>query len=174
MFLKFIKDFGLKKIINKSLAQYKPALSPDVVTTVGILIDETYFKEKGPLADELKANGIKEENITILTYKNRITKKEAKIIDYPYYTYKDITAGGSFTKEETVSFLNTPFDMLISYYDVEKAPLVLATIQSKAKFKVGFGSVDKRLNHFMITTIAEKYQEFISELFKYLKILNKI
>lgn len=174
MFLKFIKNFGLKKIINKSLAQYKPASSPDAVKTVGLLIDETYFTEKEPFVEELVVNGIKESDVTIFIYKNRITKKEAKVIDYPYFTFKDISTTGHFTKEEIMTFVNTPFDMLISYYDVEKSPLVLATLQSKAKFKVGFGHVDKRLNTFMITTVAEKYKEFTAELFKYLKILNKI
>lgn len=174
MFLKYLKDFGLKKIITKSLAQYKPASSPDVVKTVGLLIDETYFKDKTLLTQELVKYGIKEEDITILVFKNRIAKKETKVIDYPYFTYKDVTASGYYSKEEAKSFKDAPFDMLISYYDIEKTPLVLATIRSNAKFKVGFSSVDKRLNSFMVSTVAEKYEEFIAELFKYLKILNKI
>ena len=41
-------------------------------------------------------------------------------------------------------------------------------------FKVGFETIDKRVNHFMINLPAENYKEFISELFKYLKILKKI
>jgi len=45
---------------------------------------------------------------------------------------------------------------------------------SKAKFKVGFASVSKKLNHFMIGTHAEDHEVFMSELFKYLKILNKL
>ncbi|HCQ14581.1 MAG TPA: hypothetical protein DIU01_15210, partial [Flavobacterium sp.] len=71
-------------------------------------------------------------------------------------------------------FTNASFDLLISYYDIEKAPLILVTNLSKANFKVGFASVDKRLNHFMIDTNAENYKVFIEELFKYLKILNKL
>jgi hypothetical protein len=51
---------------------------------------------------------------------------------------------------------------------------VIVTHQSKANFKVGFTSVDKRLNHFMIETQVEKYNVFIDELFKYLRILKKI
>ena len=45
---------------------------------------------------------------------------------------------------------------------------------SKAIFKVGFASIDKRLNHFMINTNAENYKVFAEEMFKYLRILNKI
>lgn len=172
MFLKFIKDFALKKIIKKSLAGYKPIADSEVITKIGILIDESYFFDKESLILELISNGIKRSDIETLSFKERIKKKE--IIDYRHYTRKDISAAGTFAKEDVAAFINTPFDMLISYYDVEKAPLVLATLKSKAKFKVGFSSVDKRLNNFMISSQAEKYTEFVSELFKYLKILNKI
>lgn len=71
-------------------------------------------------------------------------------------------------------FIQFPFDLLISYYDSEKAALLLATHYSKSSFKVGFANIDNRLNHFLINTQVENYKVFIDELFKYLKILNKI
>ena len=172
MFLKFIRDFGLKKIIKKSLSNYKPVSSPDVVTTVGILTDESYFTDKEAIIDDLAANGILRNNIKTLSFKERARPKE--IADYFYFTRKDITSAGTFEKAEVDEFINTPFDMLISYYDVEKPPLVLGTLRSKARFKVGFATVERKLNHFMISTVAERHDEFTTELFKYLKILNKI
>jgi L-rhamnose mutarotase len=81
---------------------------------------------------------------------------------------------GQIDKKEVVDFIETEFDLLISYYDVEKSGLLQITQLSKANFKVGFSSIDKRINHFMINTNAENYSVFVSELFKYLKILNKI
>jgi hypothetical protein len=172
MFLKFIKDFGLKKIIKKSLSVYKPVSSPDVVVTVGILLDESYFFDKEGLIKELMANGIAEKNIETLSFKERIKPKE--IVDCCHFIRKDISVTGTFEKADVSAFINRPFDMLISYYDVEKAPLLLATLKSKANFKVGFSSIDNRFNNFMISSQAEKFTEFVSELFKYLKILNKI
>lgn len=172
MFLNFIKDFGLKKIIKKKLAEYKPVSSPDIVQTVGILIDESYFTDRDSLIGELVTQGLQPQNITVISFKDKAKKKE--IVDYLFYTRSDISATGTFIKEELALFINTPFDMLISYYDTEKAPLVWATMQSQAKFKVGFSATDKRLDHFMISTVAENYKEFVAELFKYLKILNKI
>ena len=80
----------------------------------------------------------------------------------------------TFSNPEVLNFINENFDLLINYYDVEKIPLVLLSNESKASFKVGFSAIDKRLNHFMINTNAENYTVFIDELFKYLKILNKI
>lgn len=172
MFLKFIKNLMLKKIIRKSLTDYKPIPSDDIVKTVGILIDESYFGDKEALIGLLAANGILREDIKTLSFKERVNKKE--IVTSPYFQRRDISPEGEFVKPEAATFINTPFDLLISYYDMEKPALVLATIKSKSNFKVGFATVDKRLNHFIIGTVAEKHEEFTAELFKYLKLLNKL
>jgi len=172
MFLKFIKDFSLKKIIKNSLPNYKPTASPDKIVTVGILLDESYFNDKEALIAELTANGINRKAIETLSFYERV--KKDRVPDCCHYTRKDVSVTGNFEKQDAAAFINKPFDMLISYYDIEKPPLVLATIKSKAKFKVGFATTDDRLDNFMIALQAEKYKEFVAELFKYLKILNKI
>jgi len=172
MFLKFIKDFGLKKIVKKNLHNYKAATSSGKVITVGVLIDETYFTQKETLIQELVSNGIQRGNIDTLSFKDKLKKGE--VMDCCYFTRNDISSAGDFTKQDVSEFINKPFDILISYYDVGKAPLELATLKSQAKFKAGFSTVDNRLNTFMIKTQAEKYKEFVTELFKYLKILNKL
>jgi hypothetical protein len=71
-------------------------------------------------------------------------------------------------------FIQTEFDLLISYYDTEKPLLLLITNNSKSKFKVGFSSNDSILNHLIINTSVKNHDVFFYELNKYLKILNKI
>lgn len=171
MFLKFIKNFGLKKIIKKSLAKYQPGTMPDAVTTVGVLTGEHYFKHRDAIVKELVKQGIAEKNIEVLSYRGRVSSKEAI---KGCYSLADISLNGKFKKEETTAFVYRQFDMLISYYDEEKLPLVAVTLKSKAKFKVGFSVVDNRLNDFTINTNPQKHEVFVNELFKYLKILNKI
>jgi AcrR family transcriptional regulator len=172
MFLKFIKELRLKKNIKFSLSKYKPLASPNIVVTVGILIDETYFASKEALIQELVDRNTDRNNIQTLSFVGRA--KKGREPDYCCFTNKDIDTSGTFIKQDVIDFINTPFDLLISYYDVQKAALVLATIHSKAKFKTGFATIDTRLNTFIISSQAEKYKEFVDELFKYLKILNKI
>lgn len=172
MFLKFIKNFGLKKTIKKLLAKYQPGPMPDAVNTVGVVIDERYFNDRNAIVKELVKHGIAEKNIELLSYRERLNAKET--VDCCYYTYKDIDADGNFKKDDVAAFINKPFDMLVSYYDTDSFPLMLATLKSNAKFKAGFSSTDSRLHHFMVNTTAEKHKEFLAELFKYLKILNKI
>ncbi|MXN90043.1 hypothetical protein GR160_02290 [Flavobacterium sp. Sd200] len=172
MFLRFIKDFSLKKIIKNSLSNYQPTVATGKVLSVGVVLDESYFNDKEALVSELVSKGIARNAIETLSFLESVKKgQEPKDA---FFTRGNISATGSFNKNDVEAFINKTFDMLISYYDVDKPPLMLATIKSKAKFKVGFATTNDRLDNFMISLPAEKYKEFVAELFKYLKILNKI
>ena len=172
MFLNYLKDFSKKKIVKNSLSNVKHLASDSAIKTVGIIFDETYFYEREAMVQELIQNGIAESDIQVLVFKNKIKKNE--FFDYPTFSHKDLSWHGTVDKKEVKDFIAEPFDLLINYYDIEKVALLLVSHQSKASFKVGFASIDKRLNHFMIETNAENYKVFMDELFKYLKILNKI
>lgn len=172
MFLNYIKNFFTQKTVKKSLSNVNHSEAESKIKTVGIIFDDSYFYEKDALVQELIGNGIDESQISILVFKNKIKKNEQ--FDYPVFSHKDLSWSATFDKSEVKDFSATKFDLLINYYDTEKAALLLVTNQSKAKFKVGFASIDKKLNHFMINTNAENYKVFVDELFKYLKILNKI
>lgn len=172
MFLNYLKDFSTKKIVKNSLSNVKHLATDNVIKTVGIIFDESYFYEREDLVKELIQQGIDEKDIKVLVFKNKI--KTNDVFDYPVFSHKDLSWHGTVDKKEVKEFIAEPFDLLINYYDTEKVALLLVSHLSKAGFKVGFASIDKRLNHFMINTNAENYKVFMSELFKYLKILNKI
>lgn len=172
MFYKIIKNFFLKKNVFKRLLNQKSQLVQQKIKTVGLIVDETYFSNTAGLLEYLISQGIEKERITVLIYKDKIKSKE--IIASPYLALKNISFAGEINKPEVVNFLETPFDLLINYYDINKYALLLLTIKSKANFKVGFDTVDKRVNHFIIKALVDQHELFASELFKYLKILNKI
>lgn len=172
MFYNIIKNFFLKKNVAKRLTNQNLLASNDKVITVGILVDETYFSETGQLVERIISQGIAADKVSVLVYKDKIKKKE--VINEPYLSLKNISLSGEINKKEVSDFIETPFDLLVNYYDVNKSALLLLSSKSKAKFKVGFDTVDKRVNHFIIKTMVENFNEFVLELFKYLKILNKI
>ena len=172
MFLNYLKNFFTQKIVKKNLSNVKHVPTQTTIQTIGIIFDESYFNERVALVHELIQKGISESNIKILVFKDKIKKNE--VFDYPVFSHKDLSWTATFDKSEVKDFTAQKFDLLINYYDTEKSALLLASNQSKAIFKVGFASIDKKLNHFMIDTNAENYKVFIEELFKYLKILNKI
>jgi hypothetical protein len=172
MFLNYIKNYFLIKFIKNNLHNVKTSSSIASIQTVGLLIDESYFFEKEALVNELIANGIQESNIKIIVYRDKLKKNE--VYSQPTFGSRHINWNAQITNPAVNNFINEKFDLLISYYDVEKAFLLKITHDSKAQFKVGFSSIDKRLNHLMINTNAENYKVFVHELFRYLKILNKI
>ncbi len=172
MFLKNFKTFSAKRVLKKSALNVNSVISNRPIQTVGVLVDETVFDKKSELIDFLVTKGIKPQNISVLAYKAKYKKKED--IQYPHYSKKDISWLGTIENKDAKEFKSKPFDLLISYYDAEKTPLQIVTYKSAADFKVGFASSDKRLNHFMIDTDIEKYAVFADELFKYLRILNKL
>ena len=172
MFLNYLKNFFTQKIVKRSLSNVNHITSNKAIQTVGIIFDESYFYEKDALVQELVLNGISESNIEYLVFKDNIKKKET--FDYPTFSTKDLSWTATFEKSVVKDFINHQFDLLINYYDTEKPALLVVSNDSKAHFKVGFSSVDNKLNHFMINTNAENYIVFVEELFKYLKILNKL
>ncbi|HSN48454.1 MAG TPA: hypothetical protein VLR29_06800 [Flavobacterium sp.] len=172
MFLKYIKDYFLKRILKKNLQNVKSISSAASIQTVGLLIDESYFYEKEALVEELKSHGILESNIKLVVYNDKTKANESS--SRPTFGIKHLNWKSEITNPEINDFINEEFDLLISYYDVEKAVLLNITTNSKALFKVGFSSVDKRLNHLIINTNAENHAVFVHELFRYLKLLNKI
>ncbi len=172
MFLRIIKETFLKKIVNKRLSTYTLKENDQKIKTIGVLIDVSNFNKEELLLGEIKKHNQESVSVEVLRFKEKVSKKE--LLEEPYFTAKDVSIKGQLKKECVKEFLDKPFDMLINYYDEPKASLNLAAKKSKATFKVGFDAVDKRINHFMISTKPNEYKVFVSELFKYLHILNKI
>ena len=172
MFLNYFKNFYIKKYVKNKLSNVTNLFQNAKVTTVGILVDETLINKKEALIDQLVNNGIDVNNIRLLVFKDKIQKKET--YNYPIFSQSDLSLIGKIINKDAEAFIAEPFDLLINYYDVEKVSLIIATNESKAKFKVVFESIDKRLNHFIIESKSEDYGIFVTELFKYLKILKKI
>jgi hypothetical protein len=172
MFLNYIKDFFVKKILKNSFQNLKSNGSVVTIQTIGLVVDTTDFLETELLLKEIASHGILPENIKIIAYANNAKRDDEK--NYPMFAARDLNWKGQIVSSEVNEFIDKKFDLLISYYVKEKAILLLITNNSKAQFKVGFASIDSRYNHFMIKTAVSSYSVFVTELFKYLKLLNKI
>lgn len=167
MFLNYIKEFFVKKSLKKNLSSAKNEVFTSNVQTIGLLVDESKFRFTKELIKELVSHGIAPENIETVVFRNKF--KEKKAYSRPTFGKKHINWKGEISEDFITEFAEREFDLLISYYDVEKAILMLITSKSKAKFKIGFSSVDLKLNRWMIDTGMENYKLFVSELFTYLK-----
>lgn len=167
MFLNYLKDFFIKKTLKNNLLNVKEEVFTSNIETIGLLIDESNFRHSKALRKELILNGIDSERIKIVVYRNKF--KDKKTYSFPTFSKKHIGWLGNSKVDFLTEFIETEFDLLISYYDVQKPILKLITNKSKVKFKVGFASIDKNINRWMINTSLENYKLFVFELFKYLK-----
>ncbi|REG99695.1 DUF6913 domain-containing protein [Flavobacterium aquicola] len=172
MFLNFIKNFLLKKTLKKQLLNVKEESLNSPVVRIGLVVDESRFLETNALKQEIILKGIVEDNIKIIAYRDNLNSKE--VFSYSVFSLKDLNLKCEFTQKEINDFISDEFDLLINYYAEEKPFLMLLTHNSKAKFKAGFSTVDQRLNHMLINIALDDYKGFVYELFRYLKILNKI
>jgi hypothetical protein len=171
MFLNYIKDLSLKRLLKKNLVSVSYNSSASSIKSIGLIVDETYFLEKDKLINEIVSQGISKDRIKVIVFRDKIKKEE--VFSQPTFSRKHINNSGEFTEVIINDFINEPFDLLISFYYFEKPILKWLTFKSKAHFKVGFSSIEKELNHFMIDINFDNFKIFNSELFKYLKILKK-
>ncbi|WP_281632170.1 DUF6913 domain-containing protein [Flavobacterium luteolum] len=167
MFLNYIKEFFVKKSLNVNLNNEKSGVLAKNGQTIGLLIDESTFENSEALIRELTLHGIALENIKVLAYREKFKEKETYF--RPTFGKKHINWKGEIIEGYLNEFVNSEFDLLLSYYDVENVFLMFITNKSKAKFKIGFSAVDQNLNRLMINTELGSYKLFVSELFRYLK-----
>lgn len=172
MFLMYLKNFYTKKNIKSNLSNVTSKWTVHKIEKIGIIIDESLFEQSETILSNLIERGYLKSQISIVIYKDKIDKNYS--CPFPIYENKDISWDAKIKPEPILNFVSQEFDLLINYYEEEKSPLLLVSNLSKATFKVGFSSIDKRINHFMLAISMEKPNQFMDELFKYLKILNKI
>jgi len=172
MFLKAFKEKSDKKYLNKLLSQRKVNVADSKIKSLGIILnfDELNdFNVFNALAVNLS---IHVNKIKVIAYTND-TKSEQSIWN-SCFSEKDFGWKRQIKNGELKTFLDTSFDMLISFYEEPILNLKMATALSNAQIKVGILQDDIRLNDITIKCKINEVELFSNELIKYLTVLNKI
>ncbi|MCB0438816.1 MAG: hypothetical protein KDD20_08755 [Mangrovimonas sp.] len=172
MFLKAFKEKSNKKIINSLLNSREVFVDSSKVEHLGVLLnvgESNDFEAFRKLADEMN---ILPNKLKIVAFSNN-DKSESNFWD-TCFTPKDFGWSGTTSNRELKTFLETSFDVLISYYAEDLLELKMITAQSQAKFKVGIFQKDDRLNDLIIKTPVNQFGLFKKELIKYLTIFKKL
>lgn len=172
MILKRFRDNSIKRYLNKTLANREIFVDNSKLKSLGIIfnIDEfENYESFRQLANHLR---VRPNRTKIIAFSPTQTDKPNfwEVCFNP----KDIGWKGAIKNIELQSFLNTNFDVLISYYTANELELKFLTGVSNAKFKVGILQSDARLNDLIIKTDIKQFNVFKEEVFKYMNILNKI
>lgn len=167
-----------KTVINqtekllKDKQQFNSLCVSRTINSVGIIVDEGSkfdFESLKKLQKEISSDS---KNFHILTCKS--SGESYNEFRGLLFFEKDFSWNGKIKSTELLNFLANDFDMLIDYTKSNTIFKKLLVAKSKAKFKVGYASVDERLYDFMIAVENESIPQFNNELVKYLKILRKI
>jgi hypothetical protein len=172
MILKAFKANTNQKYINKLLNARQVAVSNAKMNSVGIILNMNEFSDFDAFRNYFKELGVSPAKTKIIAFVE--DAKDANQLWDTYFNPKDFGWKGKINNIELQSFINTQFDVLISYYNQESIELKIITAATNANFKVGLSQKDKRLYDLMIDVDTKQIELFISELTKYLHVLNKI
>jgi hypothetical protein len=113
--------------------------------------------------------GLKEKDLKLITFQEN--DNGFNIFSNMNITPKSISYTGNLTGKDSLEFISYDYDLLINFF---KSSDVLTLLSSKvnAKFRVGFNSVDSRLNDLIFSDKMKRFKEFDSELIKYLKLIR--
>ncbi|WP_010179503.1 DUF6913 domain-containing protein [Aquimarina agarilytica] len=173
---KGFKNKSVGKVIDSQIKKRSVYTGAIKLKSLAVLIDarkDFDILSVVKLADKL---GVRSDQLKIMGLKE--TTKSGSIEDSSggasYFDEKGIGYAGGFKSSSLNNFVKEPFDVLINFYSSDIPHLNLVAASSNAKFKVGFADVDHRINDLVIGTPPDNIDLFISELKKYLKILNII
>ncbi len=169
---KRIKKIFFKKHITKNLINRTMFDVNDSLTTIGFLVNEEDNIDFEIFFDMSSTLGVHQKDIKIFSFLDIKTKTPTLIQNRIYSNH--FNWRGEINNNNALDFLNTKFDVLVSYYSTKNNYLNLMTSKSNAKFKVGFNGVDDRLFDLIINVDPQNNQDVKSELLKYFKVLNKI
>ncbi len=172
MILKVFKTNSNQKYVNKLLNVRQVAVSSLKMNSVGVILNMNEFSDFDAFRTYFKTLGISPAKTKIIAFVE--DAKDANPLWDTYFNPKDFGWRGKINNVDLQSFINTEFDVLISYYTRESLELKLITAASKANFKVGLIQDDKRMFDLMIDVKTKDFQLFKIELKKYLTVLNKL
>lgn len=172
MFLKAFKEKSNKKYLNKLVSQRKLHVDTKKIKTLGVILNYEETEDFKVLDALVKTLGLQKNDVKRIAY-TKDPKSLGNSLNACYNT-DDFGWGGVIKNPEVKTFLDTPFDLLISFYEEDHIDLKLLTASSKAQIKVGLLQSDARINDIIVNTTVSAVKVFNAEVVKYLTVLNKI
>lgn len=172
MILKVFKEKSNQKYINKLLNARQVAVNNNKMNTVGVVLSMSEFSDFESFRLFFKSLGVQQAKTKIIAFVE--DSKDSNELWDTYFNPKDFGWKGKINNIDLQTFVDTKFDVLISYYKANHLELNLITALSNANFKVGLTNHDERLYDLMIDVKPNEFSVFKDELKKYLTVLNKL
>ncbi|AWX46378.1 hypothetical protein HME9304_03411 [Flagellimonas maritima] len=177
MFLKGLQDKFKVKSSLKYLQEEmeKPSLAVNRekgITRVACIVDVDNFENAELFYELIEDYSLRPNAIKIIGYKRECDNNSPYAIQM--YSDKDLGRKGAIENGYVLEFLGREYDLLINYYQEDNLMLKLLSIKTPARLKVGFNTLDPKLNDIIFSTPLKDFKLFKKELKKYLTVLKEI
>ena len=172
MLLEKFKKRILSKDFQKKLRElpHTRVASSNKIQSIGVLTIDALSSELSiEAAIRHRFNAVTE--IQMYSFK-KYTKKAST--DDSFFTQQYFNWRGGINDARFERFLETPFDLLIGYFDEQHLFLELAVCTSSATFKIGFPHSNDMLYDMIVHERIKNIAGVTSLIEKYLKILKKL
>lgn len=172
MIFKGFRTKSQHNFVNKLLRSRKVSTHSDKMKTIGVLFNADDFSEYSNFLKALKSLGIPENAVQMFAFTTNKKSLDDAVVSF--FTKKAINWKGKINLDELNNFVNSEFDLLVSYYKHSNEELNLVSAASKADLKVGLSGIDDRLYDLIIDVDTKDLNLFKNELKKYLITFNKL
>ena len=171
MIFKSLHNKLLNKKIKKSLNKLtlEDRIKPNPIKTLACIIDPSFPISVENFIDLSASLGLKEKDLKIITFQEN--KNIYNVFSSMNITPACISFYGNLRGKDSLEFISFEYDLLINFFKSNRF-LTLLSSKTNAKFRVGFESVDSKLNDLIFSEQIKKYKDFKSELIKYLKMIK--
>lgn len=171
MIFKSLHESLLNKKIEKSLnvLDGENRIKPNPIKTIGCIVDPMFPVDVDNFNKLALKIGLKEKDLKIITFQEN--DNGFNIFSNMNISPSSISFTGELKGKDSLEFISYDFDLLINFFN-DNNILTLLSSKVKAKFRVGFDSVDSKLNDLIFSKKIKKFNDFEVEFTKYLKLIK--
>ncbi|MAU63927.1 MAG: hypothetical protein CMC38_06260 [Flavobacteriaceae bacterium] len=171
MIFKSLHNKLLKKKIENSLIKLsnQRRFKPNPIKTLGCIVDPSFPVSVDKFIELSNSLGLKEKDFKIITFQEN--KNTFNVFSNMNMTPECVSFSGNLNGKDSLEFISFEFDLLINFFRSNNF-LILLSSKTNAKFRVGFESVDSKLNDLIFSEKIKNFLDFKLELIKYLKLIK--
>tara|TARA_B100001094_G_scaffold98310_1_gene94492 strand:+ start:19627 stop:20142 length:516 start_codon:yes stop_codon:yes gene_type:complete len=171
MIFKSLHNKLLSKKIEKSLTELSKdnRIKPNPIKTLACIVDPSFPISIDNFIDLSNSLGLKEKDFKIITFQRN--RNIFNVFSSLNMTPECVSFYGNLNGKDSLEFISFEYDLLINFF-LSNRFLALLSSKTNAKFRVGFESVDSRLNDLIFSEKIKKYNVFKNEIIKYLKMIK--
>ena len=171
MIFKSLHENLLRKKINKSLLalEAQNRIKPSPIKTLGCIVDPMFPVDVNNFIKLANKIGLKDKDLKIITFQD--DDNGFNIFSNMNITPASISFYGNLNGNDSLEFISYEYDLLVNFFNSNDV-LTLLSSKAKAKFRIGFDSVDSRLNDLIFSNKIKEFKEFEQEFVKYLSLMK--